>query len=318
MFVVRSAEFRLNPDLLSLGVTADISLGIPLLYYLFIARRTSIPATTVVPVFLLSVFIASRMLPSSSHKYLDYVKLLLPLVEAAALIYVLVNIRRIYASYRKNSKNSSDFTDALRQSLRETFKTEKGIELAAAEISTIYYGLFAWFKKPVTIENWQSFSYHRKTGSSTLLWGFLAIVALEIMPMHLILQLWNEAAAWIFTGLGIYTAYMLLANINAMRLRPILVSDSKLAIRVGLFWSMDVNIADVEKVELGAKIDGKQPGYLRASLVPDFNVLLTFKRAQEVVGFYGFRKRNIFRVGISVDEPQEFGKGFRGLGTIVV
>jgi hypothetical protein len=258
------------------------------------------------------------MLPSSSHKYLDYVKLLLPLVEAAALIYVLVNIRRIYASYRKNSKNSSDFTDALRQSLREAFKTEKGIELVAAEISAIYYGLFAWFKKPAAVWGWQSFSYHRKTGASTLLWGFLVIVALEIMPMHLILQLWNGTAAWMFTGLGIYTAYMLLANINAMRLRPIVVSDSRLVIRVGLFWSMDVNIADVEKVELGAKIDGKQPGYLRASLVPDFNVLLTFRRAQEVVGFYGFRKRNIFRVGISVDEPQEFGKGFRGLGTIVV
>lgn len=57
-FIVQSSTFTTSPHWLSLGITADLVLGIPLLYYFLIVRKRSVNWITTLLVFLLAVGVA--------------------------------------------------------------------------------------------------------------------------------------------------------------------------------------------------------------------------------------------------------------------
>ena len=78
--------------MLSSAITFDLLITTPILYYLIIRKR-SIPKTTIIPVFILGIIVASIILPQAHQGYLELVKTwFLPLLELGVFTYLVVMI----------------------------------------------------------------------------------------------------------------------------------------------------------------------------------------------------------------------------------
>ena len=79
--LAKSSFFEIHPNRLSIGITIDLVLTIPVIYLVLI-RKSSIPKTTVVPVMIVGMLIGSIILPEENQYYLELFKTcILPIVE---------------------------------------------------------------------------------------------------------------------------------------------------------------------------------------------------------------------------------------------
>src|SRR5688572_27892556 len=76
-------------DLLALAITLDCVLFVPLLYYFVMVRRLKWPAVTVAPVLLLSVALATIVIPDNYQTYLEYARYLPVPVEPFVVTYII-------------------------------------------------------------------------------------------------------------------------------------------------------------------------------------------------------------------------------------
>ena len=89
-------SFEEQRDVLSIGVSIDIALLLPIIYFLII-RKSTIPKLTLVPVFILSLLLAYQIVPVEHHNTLSYIEYLLIPVELTViglLIYYVIKIGR--------------------------------------------------------------------------------------------------------------------------------------------------------------------------------------------------------------------------------
>ncbi|HEU4886697.1 MAG TPA: hypothetical protein VFV49_02340, partial [Thermoanaerobaculia bacterium] len=70
IIVLRSHAFTAQPDLAAWGVTFDLTISIPLLYWFFVVRSGKARPLTIVPVFLIGTMIATRLIPGSQQQFL--------------------------------------------------------------------------------------------------------------------------------------------------------------------------------------------------------------------------------------------------------
>lgn len=97
VYVMQSTLFSGN-DMLSLAITLDLLLTIPLVYFLLI-RKTSIPKTTIIPVMFIGLLVGTYCLPKDNQTYLVLFRnWILPLIELGILTYV---ISKVYVATKK-------------------------------------------------------------------------------------------------------------------------------------------------------------------------------------------------------------------------
>ena len=195
VFIAQSSLFRLNPDSLAIGITFDILLTAPFMYFLLI-RKTTIPKTTIVPILIFGIIICSIILPSENQHYLNLFKTwVLPIVELSVLSFVIYNIRKGIKNYKEKKNVSFDFFTALKNTCYEILPKNIVIPVVT-EIAVFYYGFLYWKKRELK-EN--EFSYHKDSGTISLLIAIIFIVAIETVTFHFLLLKWSHIAAWILT-----------------------------------------------------------------------------------------------------------------------
>ena len=102
VFISKSMIFNANPSILSIGITFDLLLTVPFVYFLLI-RKTKIPKTTVVPFLIVGIIICSFILPAENQYYLNLFKSwVLPIVELSILSFVIFNVRKGIIRYKQN------------------------------------------------------------------------------------------------------------------------------------------------------------------------------------------------------------------------
>lgn len=125
--------------------------------------------------------------------------------------------------------------------------------------------------------------------------------------MHLLIALWSPVAAWLLTALSLYTVLWLIGDYRAVRLRPTLLHDGALEVRVGMRWNRRLPPAGVHAVRPApaSPLPGSTPGYLNASVVGSPNLLLELTGPLEARGPYGWRKE-VTLLGLTVDDADAF------------
>ena len=94
VFIAKTSLFQINPDNLAIGITFDLLLTVPFVYFLLI-RKTNIPKTTIAPFLIFGIIICSIILPSENQQYLNIFKTwILPIIELSIISYVVYNIRK--------------------------------------------------------------------------------------------------------------------------------------------------------------------------------------------------------------------------------
>ena len=302
VYLVRSTYFLSSSDPLSLGITVDIIILIPLLYFLAI-RKTTIPKITLIPVFFLSTVLASRILPDSHHYYLGFSEYLLMPLELFLIVFVIRKSSKIIKAQRADANASIDFIRSMHQIVQEQIPARTAANAIATEISTFYYAIAGWWTKP-EIGQQRGYSYHKKNGYGAILVVILFVALVETFAVHFALHSWKPTVAWIFTGLSIYSLFFILGDYNAARKRPIYLGDQYLHFRLGLRWAVRIPLEEIESIEKIKKTPDAEDNK-ELLLIGSPNLRITFKSKQTAEGLYGL-KRSFKSMSIFVDDKDDF------------
>lgn len=316
VLIANSSIFQNNANAVAIGITFDLVLTVPLVYFLLI-RKTNIPVTTVVPFLILGIVVCSIILPPENQYYLNLFKTwALPVIELSIVSYIVYNIRKAVKQFKLNKDQSFDFFTTLKTTCSEILP--KGLVMPfVTEIAVIYYGFIYW-KKRTLREN--EFSYHKESGTITLLIAIIFIVGIETVTVHVLLSKWSIIAAWIFTFLSIYSGIQIFGFLKSMLKRPISVEGNKVNLRYGIMSETTINIEDIVSVEITSKDFEKSKENRKLSILGELeshNMVIRLKNENTLTGLYGV-KRTYKNLAIYVDDKQEFKNRIGGLVNQVI
>ena len=301
----KSSIFITNPNSLSIGITFDLLLTVPVIYFLLI-RKTSIPKTTVVPFLIIGMIVCSAILPVQNQYYLDLFKTwMFPIVELSIVSYIIYNVTRAIKRYRINkSGDEIDFFTTLKNTCYEILP-KKVVIPVVTEIAVFYYGFIYWKKRKL---NENEFSYHKDSGTVSLLIAIIFIVAIETIVLHMLLQKWNVTVAWILTFLSIYSGIQLLGFLKSMTKRPISIKDGKLYLRYGIMNETTIDLKSIDSIEISSKDIELNKETRKLSFLGELeshNVIISLKQENVLTGLYGI-KRKYKSLALYVDKKNEF------------
>jgi len=302
--IVTSSKFSKNPDILSLGLTVDISIIIPVLFYFFVTRKYKLSIASVIPAFAGSIVLATYIIPATNHSYLDIVKQGAVLAEIASIAYLVINILIIRKEFISINLPIVDFVESLNQSISKVYGMKFG-GIFASEISIFYYLFFYGKKKRALTRKGLEFTYHKKSGYIEFTIAIIIASGIETFLIHYFLSSWSYSAALIFTTISVYSIFFLIADASASVKRPLIIYGNVLYLRTGLRWRTIVPlnlITDVRQIN-GNYVRSKET--LRASLLKQVNMEMTLNNYVDVKGMYGLSKR-VNKIYLYLDKPTDF------------
>ncbi len=304
VLIAKSPIFTNNPNSLAIGITFDLLLTVPFVYFLLI-RKTNIPKTTVAPFLIFGIIICSIVLPSENQYYLNLFKTwVLPIIEISILSFVIYNIRKGIKHYSLNKTESFDFFTTLKNTCYEILP--KGVVIpVVTEIAVFYYGFIYWKRRELK-EN--EFSYHKDSGTITLLIAIIFIVAIETVVFHILLSNWSSIAAWILTFLSIYSAIQIFGFLKSMLKRPISIENNKLYLRYGIMNESMIDLREIDSIELSSKDIVLNKTTRKLSFLGELeshNVIIRLKTEHTLIGLYGI-KRKYRNLALHVDDKIKF------------
>ncbi|MEM6717921.1 MAG: hypothetical protein AAF611_01265 [Bacteroidota bacterium] len=303
-FFTKSPYFLENSSQLSWAVSADLLLFIPIVYFLLI-RKSSIPKTTVVPVMLIGLLVGFYVLPEENQYYLQLFKTwFVPVIEIGVASFIIYKVRKAVLFHKRQNNTSVDFFTALKKTCAEVLP-KPVVAPFATEISVFYYG-FVYWKRRKLAEN--EFSYHKESGAVALYFVLILIVAIEIVPIHMLLAKWSEIAAWILTILSAYSGLQIFGYAKSLMKRPIAVENGVLHLRYGIMQEVEIPIDDIKEITLSSKDLDKEDTIVKLSLLGELeshNVIIETNGEHTLRGLFGCKK-TFTKIALHVDTPSEF------------
>ncbi len=304
IFIAKSSVFETNSGSLSTGITFDLLLTVPIIYFLLI-RKTRIPKTTVVPFLIIGMLVCSIILPTENQYYLNIFKTwVFPVIELSIVSYIIYNVSKAIKRYRLKKNENIDFFTALKNTCYEILPKSIVIPVVT-EIAVFYYGFIYWKKRKLK-EN--EFSYHKDSGTVALLIAIILIVAVETVVLHILLEKWNVTVAWILTFLSIYSGIQLLGFLKSMSKRPIYIKGDKIYLRYGIMNETTIDLKSIDRIEISSKDielnkETRKLSFLRE--LESHNIIIRLKEENTLTGLYGI-KRTYKNLALHVDKKIEF------------
>ncbi|MDH5720313.1 MAG: hypothetical protein OEZ13_06775 [Spirochaetia bacterium] len=294
-------SFNINEpyiNILSIGVTYDLLIFVPIIYLILI-WNSSVPKTTVIPVFFLVILIASYIIPSNNQTHLSFIKTWgLPVIEIIAFLIIFRKVLKINDLYKLKKDKDVDIFSIIKNVINSIFPGTVGAYLSF-EMASIYYGLICWRK---TKNDFIKFSYSN-SGIMPVISIFIFLLVLETTILHLLLHKWNNFIAWVLTGLSLYTFIQIIAVLKSIIFRPIEIRHNNLHLNYGILRNSKIPIENIEKIELekSIHIDSFSP----FKDFEDTNIILFLNKKCKLYGLFGFIKE-YDSMSIFVNNPQEF------------
>jgi len=302
-------------DLCTLAVTIDLTVVLPLLFYALVARPRRLSGAILLSAFLVACGIAAAILPHGEQRYLLLLRTLVAPLEFVLLGYGALAARDVRQQYHAASRETDDVLERLRLALEATPRLTPALRLLLLEGVVLYYGLIAWRVRRASQPG--DFYYHRESGLSGLLAGGLLLAVVEGAAVHVIAGQWSAQLAWVLTALDLYSVLWGIAFYQAARLRPIVIQDGVLHLRVSLLWTLVVPCREIETIRrlanLGNRDIRRRPELLRATVVRDPQFAITLRSAHTAHGLFGLR-RSVRYLLVAVDESDRFEQALRPAG----
>jgi hypothetical protein len=297
--ILRSSIFTGHPDVMAWAVTFDLTITIPLLYYLVVVRTGSARPITVAPVFAIAATIAAIAIPRGYQQTLHDLRFIVAPLEVVTIILL---VRRIAAM--RNREAATDPLTRIDSAARHIFGDTPVAGFVASEVAVISYALFGWNRKPDVPEGARSFTVHETCGWSTVAACIAVVIVAESIGVHLLIQHWSTRGAWIMTALDFYGFLWILGDFNALRLRPSLIAGDVLHVRYGLRWSIDLKSSDVASIApAGSESNWKRKDVLKVAMIDDPRHLIALREPLVARGIAGLR-RKVSAIAISPDQDE--------------
>ncbi len=297
--LIARSQLVTSSDLLATAVAIDLVVTLPVIYLLLI-RKSSVPKTTVVPVFVACTLAASILLPDSQTEFLKIIATYaIPVAEVVVIGYLGFRIYRTRAAFLAEQGAGRDLMERLRNAFVRELKPEFVARAAAFEISTLILAFWGQ-RRPEGV----TFTYHRRDSPRTLLGVFMGLLVAETAVVHILVAMWSPIVAWLATAASVYLLIQMIAHFRGVSSRPITVTKESLFIRCGILGDLEVDLKLVDSVK---HISERGTGdiFELGTLGPltQANVFIEFTRPVAVYKPFG-SVSNVQRIAIAVDEPE--------------
>jgi hypothetical protein len=278
--------FAANPDVAAWGITFDLTISVPLLYWFFFVRSGRMRPLTIGPVFLLGAGAATVLLPAVQQSFVR--QLAWVVLVGAEVLFAATLVRRVIALRRRNDV-SRDPYERIVAAARTLVGEGRVAEIAASEVAMMYYAFFGWRQQPEPRE--RPITFHQRHGWGTLVACILVLIAAEGLAMHLFLARWSPIAAWAWTGLDLWAMVWFVGDYHALRLRRSWLDDGALHLQHGLRWSVTIPrdlIVSIRVVQ--RESEWKRRDVLNVAMLEEPRWLITFREGMTARGLAGMRK----------------------------
>src|SRR5512140_1924939 len=154
--IVRSARFAASPDLPAFGVTFDLCVTIPAMYYFLVVRSGTARPFTLIPLFVACLFVARFVVPGDQPMLRQ-----LGLLEAPAELLAIVALT-FRARRGLRESGARDFVDRFAAAARGAFGSNRLADALVAEVGILYFAFAGWrIPSPD-----RGITFHRRSG-----WG---------------------------------------------------------------------------------------------------------------------------------------------------
>lgn len=302
--VVHTAAFGLHPDTISHVVAVVLVVAIPIAYWLLIAHRGIARPRSILLAVVCSVLGARLVLPAAHRSFVSGARYLTLALELAITGYAIWRVQRALRRPLGDDDTPGDVVALLNDTLADAFGQHVWVPALAMEIATFYYALGGSGDRPP--RGALTFALDTSNAKPVMIGVGLAI-AIETPAMHLLLARWSLAAALVLTAFSLYSILWLVGDYRATRWRPLVLNGSRLTLRVGLRYVVDVQIDQLHDVRLVSWNDASQraPGYLNTARPGHANVVLEFATPIRVTSFFGVVRR-AQSMGVRLTEPKLF------------
>jgi membrane protein YdbS with pleckstrin-like domain len=308
------------PNQVVLGTLFDFIITIPLLTYFFIIRKRY-SWKNVLFVALLGYLVASQIIPHQMQSSYHFIKYIFTAIEGIFVLielyigYNLVkNISAIIHRLKNNPTNIPSFQHRLEETLMLHLKPSRSLDIISSELTMLYYSLFSWRKKQISsIESTSFFTFHKKTSFVAFYVMIIHALVLESIGFHFILHSWSPLISFITLFLNVYTVLILLAEIQAIRLCPIFLTNQHVYFQIGIMKRLTVSFDDIKSVHYyqgPEKIPAKESKHIFDGVLSEFmkekpTLEIELHTPKKAKFLYGFSK-NVTKVHLRPDEPQRF------------
>lgn len=316
--IYRTSMFGPVPEGAVIGSLLDLLIILPLLtYFMIIRKRYSLKYLGIV---IFAAFAAAYFIVPQQHlSEYSFLPYLLIVSEGAFLLLelyiaytVITRLPKLLKEYKSLSKQNSFFLFNVKNAVEKHLPGNKTVLVFITEFSLFHYALFSW-KKKIHIQGGQAFTYHKKTSINAVYIMLIHAIAIESIGLHYFLHNWNAIVSYILLFLNVYGILFFIAEIQATRLTPYLLTDNHLLLQTGFSKSMHLPLSQIKELkyyEGPEKFSRKEMDDLYDARVADFIVEkptfeILLHEPQEMHMMYGM-KRNVNRIVLNVDEPAAF------------
>lgn len=247
--------------------------------------------------------LAAQVVPPQQHQTLDIIGRVGQLGELMLVAFGVWKSVAVLSDVRAAAPApGGDVLTALQTGLSRNFGA-RAASILATEMVVVAYGLGGWFLKPRTPSGAKAFT--TLGGWLPILVAIGIILAIETFAIHLLVSLIAPIAAWVFTALSGYGLLWLVADGQAARLRPILVSDTELFVRIGLRWTVTVPRSLILSVGPAGRPIERVGHRLVLAMDGQATVEVTLREPVTVRGPLGIERRADC-LAIGLDDPSAF------------
>ncbi|AZU61913.1 beta-carotene 15,15'-monooxygenase [Neobacillus mesonae] len=223
---------------------------------------------------------------------------------------LIVTIVKFVPKLIRSVKSSSlPVTFAFSKAVDEQMKPHPLIRIICSEMLMFYYAFATWRKKTPTSTN--EFTLHQKSSLIAMQIMLIHAVVLETVGLHWFFHEKSIILSIVLLILNLYTVLFFIGDIQAVRHNPIVLSDEKLYLSLGLMKRMEIKWTEIENlIENPEQLKQKLSKNTIDFIARDFDevhpdVILKLKQPSPVTLIMGMKKE-FDQVAIRVDEPLEF------------
>ncbi len=281
----------------------DFMVGIPLGFYLLVARPRKLTLLSVIPVIWIGYALSVLALGSPNAGILPALLSALIPVELAIAVRECLKIARTFKAAKAESPDPMVW---FRETMCCLVRKDTAANMTAAELSVWCYALLSWRKKPYALPGEREFGYHNAGGYMNMMLGLALAFPAEIVAVHLLVSQWSVPAAIVITALSAYAAVWLVGDARARTMRPIVVGESSVRLECGIQMEAVIPVSNIEMVALSDNEIGhiKESDRLNYGAFYRPDVWLAMRSPAEVRTLLG--TKHVRAIGVSVDDPKAF------------
>jgi hypothetical protein len=301
--IARSSAMQVQPTLTSMALLVDLTVTAGAICYLLLVRPGTLPGLALIPLLLLGLFTASRILPGEQQGVLVALGVVWAVAELAMAGAVIVRGRRLVRATRAAYRRGEAPWPALAAGLTDVLGHARVAEMVAQELIATYHALAGWFRRPRPADGATVFSHHRSHAWGAVVLALIVLSIPEVLGLHILLQRWSVTAAVIASSLHVYGLLWLLGDYQYMRHTVIaLGADGLLRIDIGFRLRLDVRVDDIAAIGATRDVIEGAEHPLEARVMGDANVFVRLHEARTATMLLG-RRRPVNGLAMRVDDP---------------